>query len=399
MKKKILFIILFSILFFRNDTFAKWLFVESENGIMWLNDDNTYPKDTWYIIDDDGDGIGYYYNFDDMGRVLIDTITDDYRIVDNMGRRTLLDGSPEAVNMNSNEAKNMTDDERAALDFYAAAQKGEAGTITGFTSQGSISNVLDSAMPTVAGANTNDGNVIIGKNVVIKETEAFYDPTIDRHCVEYIKGGNNYSKKVNGTTFTKVKWKEVIALKGTGASIEIENPKNNFNRIRGKIATHYFTYTDRTTMCTLTVFDEAGTEYFSTTNFNYNAGANIDFTFPKRTKKLKFELTVDGQYSSRVAYIKDLSFYFNKAAYEEEMEEDEWESLRRENGYNEIVEEEIVYEDEEEYDSEESEDEDREETTKSSNDSSQGPSFDKALTATSSNAIAPDGSSPIWKKK
>ena len=360
----------------------------------------TYPRGTWYIIDDDGDGVGYYYNFDEIGRVLIDTITDDYRIVDSMGRRTLLDGSPEPVDMNSIEVKNMSEDERAALDFYNAAQKGGTGNISGFTSQGSISSLLDSAlMPTVEGSTSNDGNVIIGKNVVIKETEAVYDPTLDRHCVEYIKGGNSYSKKVNGTTFTKVKWKGVIALKGTGASIEIENPKNNFNRIRGKIATHYFTYTDRTTICTLTVFDEAGTEYFSTTGFNYNAGVNIDFTFPKRVKKLKFELTVDGQYPSRVAYIKDLSFYFNKAAYEEEMEENEWESVRRENGYNEIVEEEIVYEDEEEYDSEESEDEDREETTKSSDDSSQGPSFDKTLTATSSNAIAPDGSSPIWKKK
>lgn len=394
------FIILFLILFFKKDAFARWMFIESENGIMWLNDDMTYPRGTWYIIDEDGDGVGYYYNFDEIGRVLIDTITDDYRIVDNMGRRTLLDGSPEPVDMNSIEVKNMSEDERAALDLYNAAQKGGKGSVSGFTSQGSISSLLDSAlMPTVEGSTSNDGNAIIGKNVVIKETEAIYDPALDRHCVEYIKGGNSYSKKVNGTTFTKVKWKEVIALKGTGASIEIENPKNNFNRIRGKIATHYFTYTDRTTICTLTVFDEAGTEYFSTTGFNYNAGANIDFTFPKRVKKLKFELTVDGQYSSRVAYIKDLSFYFNKAAYEEEMEENEWESIRREDGYNEIVEEEIVYEDEEEYDSEESEDEDREETTKSSNDSSQGPSFDKTLTATSSNAIAPDGSSPIWKKK
>lgn len=49
-------------------------------------DITNFPKDKWEVIDEDNDGIGYKYYFDKEGFLLIDTITPDYKIVDEKGR-------------------------------------------------------------------------------------------------------------------------------------------------------------------------------------------------------------------------------------------------------------------------------------------------------------------------
>ena len=141
---------------------------------------------------------------------------------------------------------------------------------------------------------------------------------------EHIKTGDKYSKKVNGTTFTKQKWKDVMALKGTGATITFDNPSNNFNKLKGRIATHNFTYSDRTTQCTLYIFnDDDGEELLSTSEFNYNSGTSFECNFPKKTKAIRFELEVIGQYTSRVCYLRNCEFGFDREAFEEELYDDE----------------------------------------------------------------------------
>ena len=230
--------------------------------------------------------------------------------------------------------------------------------------------------------------VIIGQNVVFHAEDEYYDPDIDRKVVNHITGGSEYTKKTNGTIFNKSKWTGVIALKGDGANFVAKNEKNNFNRVKGKIATHYFTYSDRTTICTFSIWDVDNEEnLYSTSAFNYNGGINFDVTFYKTTvNNLRFELNVEGQYPKRVVYIKDLVFSFDKQAYKEELEELEEEAII-ESMYLDSANIGTVSEAEAvEYEV----DEDGQLVSKGNEDYA-GPAFDKTFTATQSEAIAPDG--------
>ena len=167
---------------------------------------------------------------------------------------------------------------------------------------------------------------------------------------EHIKSGDKYSKKVNGTTYVKQKWKNVMALKGTGASIVFENPGKNFNKIKGRIATHNFSYTDRTTTCMLYIYDDqTNEEIISVTGFDYNSGTSFECTFPRKTERIRFELEVSGQYTSRVCYLRNCEFGFDREAYEEELYDDDVEAeYRRRVGTASDAE---YYEEEEETDS------------------------------------------------
>ena len=398
-----LFLCLFVILFFKTNAYSAWWYpVEQINGFIWLNDDFSYPTNCWCLIDDDNDGFGYYYYFDEVGKLLIDTITPDYRIVDAVGRRTLLNGEPERIDMNEELIDKEAEEERK---FFTSAEKSVSNF--GVKSEAVIGNAIEdnNMSPALQGVENKymegSKNKIIGKNVVLKEKEEVYDNTIDKSCVKYINSGSNYSKKVNGTTFSKIKWKGVIALKGNESYFDLENPKNNFNRIRGKIATHYFTYSDRTTMCKLIVTDERGYELYTSSSFNYNNGSNIDFIFPKKTNKLRFELSVDGEYTSRVVYIKDLNYLFNKRAYDEEHEEDleeeAFQNYRREMGLIDEIEDEIEYEEELENDTEDDEESDHSSSDSSSNDSSHGPAFDNKLKKATTSMAGPAGTNSIRK--
>ena len=72
-------------------SFAIW--GEKDGKKFWFGVDGSLAKDGWKLIDDDGDGIGYYYYFDKDGFILVDDITPDYKIVGVDGRRIKNDGN------------------------------------------------------------------------------------------------------------------------------------------------------------------------------------------------------------------------------------------------------------------------------------------------------------------
>lgn len=339
----IIVVMLTMILFLCFDSFAIW--GEKDNKFFWLGADGLLAKDGWKLIDDDGDGIGYYYYFDKDGFILTDDITPDYKIVGYDGKRVGYDGNPiteEIKNMVLEEVEDTGVLSPEILELIKAEQSDTLTIQKGFNSSGEVLYAKD---PTVFEGPTPSDNIVIdvnpdgtartvlGPNVVLREKkskDSYTDPTISKNMQDYIKTGDKYSKKVNGTTFNKQKWKDVMALKGTGATITFENPKNNFNRLKGRIATHNFTYSDRTTQCTLYIFnDDDGEELFVTSDFNYNSGTSFDCTFPKKTNAIRFELEVSGQYTSRVCYLRNCEYGFDREAYEDELYSDDVEAEYR----------------------------------------------------------------------
>lgn len=335
-------------------SFAVWGKTE-KGGIYWLDIDNTFAVDGWKIIDDDNDGIGYYYYFNKNGFLQIDDITDDYYVVDELGRRIGTDGDPEKVFIEQIAAKTEegVDDSIYSEEIMAQIKANQDSNIVTVNPNLVSSGTYLYNIETDEGPSPNDfiqetekNEYILGRGVVLKKDTTVFDPNIDKHMSEHIVGGKDYSKKVNGTTFQKSKWKNVMALKGTGASIVFENEKNNFNKLKGRIATHYFTYSDRTTNCTLIISnDDTGEEIFSTSSFNYNSGVAFECVFPKKASKIRFELDVSGQYTSRVCYLRDCVFSYDKEAYEEELYDDEIEEeyIRRYGTPSDADEEEIEY--------------------------------------------------------
>ena len=327
-----------------------------DNKIYWLDSDGTLALDGWKVIDDDNDGIGYFYYFVN-GFIMLDDITPDYKVIGIDGKRLDMNGMPETI-----EIKTINKYDYGDLDIFSAEilEQIKADTDTssvqkGLTSSGTHLvkndyNADDELSPddfiTVDANPDGTAKTLLGKNVVLKadKDRKGYDTQMDRNMTEYIKGGDKYSKKVNGTIFNKTKWKEVMALKGTGASIVFENPKNNFNKLKGRIATHYFTYSERTTQCVLYIYDdETNEEIYSNAEFNYNAGTTIETIFPRRTNKLRFELEVSGQYTSRICYLRNFEYSFDKSAYEDELYENEVEEeyRRRMGTESELTEEEL----------------------------------------------------------
>lgn len=315
-----------------------------KGGIYWYEADGTVAMDGWKLIDDDNDGVGYYYYFNKNGFILLDDITPDYKIVDADGRRIGYDGNPESKVIE----KIVFGDGDYDDSIYSAeileqikADQDIVEVQRGVLSSGGYlyakdPSIIDGPSPSdnlVIDANP-DGTAryILGPNVVLKKkkNENYYDPMLNRSMQEYIKSGDKYSKKVNGTTFNKSKWKDVMAMKGTGATIVFENPKKNFNKVKGRIATHYFSYSDRTTQCTFYIYNEDdGEELYATSDFNYNAGVSFECVFPKKASAIRFELEVNGQYTSRVCYLRNCEFGFDKEAYEEELYDDATEAEYR----------------------------------------------------------------------
>ncbi|MBQ2205402.1 MAG: hypothetical protein II411_05865, partial [Lachnospiraceae bacterium] len=74
--------------------FSMW--ATNENGIFWVEPNFTIAVDGWKLIDDDNDGIGHYYYFDENGYIVVDDITPDYKIIGKDGRRLGFDGKPVA---------------------------------------------------------------------------------------------------------------------------------------------------------------------------------------------------------------------------------------------------------------------------------------------------------------
>ena len=327
-----------------------------DGKIYWLDTDGTLALDGWKIIDDNNDGVGYYYYFVN-GFIMLDDITPDYKVIGIDGKRLDMNGLPESVNIKSIEKSDYDDLEIFSAEILEQikADDDTASVKKGFTSSGTLlikkdydaENELSPDDFVVVDANADGtAKTLLGKNVVLKEEKdrRGYNTQMNKKMTEYIKGGDKYSKKVNGTIFNKTKWKEVMALKGTGASIVFENPSNNFNKLKGRIATHYFTYTERTTQCVLYIYDdETNEEIYSNSSFNYNAGTTIETVFPRRTNRLRFELEVSGQYTSRICYLRNFEYGFDKSAYEDELYEMEVEEEynRRMGTQSELTEEEL----------------------------------------------------------
>lgn len=324
------------------NTFALWGKTD-KGGIYWFELDGTIAIDGWKLIDDDNDGVGYYYYFNKNGFILLDDITPDFKIVGLDGRRIGYDGNPEAKEIEKIVYEEGVDDSVYSSEILEQikADQDIVSVNKGMISSGQFLFAKDPELfdgPTPADGliieRNPDGSAryLLGPNVVLKKSKrsSYYDPTINKNMQEYIKSGDKYSKKVNGTTFNKSKWKDVMALKGSGATIVFENPQKNFNKIKGRIATHYFTYSDRTTQCTFSIYNEDdGEELYSTSDFNYNSGVSFECTFPKKASAVRFELEVSGQYTSRVCYLRSCEFGFDKEAYEDEQYEDDVEAEYR----------------------------------------------------------------------
>ena len=288
-----------------------------DKSIKWLYNDldiTIFPKDKWEIIDDDNDGIGYNYYFDKDGFLLIDTITPDYKIVDNKGREVDINSHPIKYEMKDILVK-------------------EEGI------------VLDTDYTYIA-PTKEPSKVLIGEGVVLRKKEKIFDNTIEKDALLYVDSSDRFIKDTKGTIYNEVRWKKCSSLKGNGGYVVFYNPQNNFNKITGYISTEYFTYDDNTDL-TLKVYDADLydklkeehhlydiEEIYKDDSFNKTDAVRFSFTFDRSIKRLRFEIEVDGEYKNRTCFIKDLKYGFNKKAFYNELirkkeEEEEIENLKR----------------------------------------------------------------------
>ena len=171
-----------------------------EKNIKWLYDDSNitkFPKGKWEVIDDDGDNVAYEYYFDENGYLLIDTITPDYEIVDDKGRR--LDSCLKVIT-------------------YTVSEKE------------SIIEEVDKKDATEIGKKTN-AEVIIGKGVKFKEKVKIYDNSVDKDALIYIDSAGRFVKETKGTTINDVRWKKCSSMRCSDGFVIIKNPNNNFNKL------------------------------------------------------------------------------------------------------------------------------------------------------------------------
>ena len=291
-----------------------------DKSIKWLYNDldiTIFPKDKWEIIDDDNDGIGYNYYFDKDGYLLIDTITPDYKIVDNKGRE---------VDINSHPIKYEMKD-----------------VINIIVKEEGI--VLDEDCTYIA-PTKEPSKVLIGEGVVLRKKEKIFDNTIEKDVLLYVDSSDRFIKDTKGTIYNEVRWKKCSSLKGNAGYVVFNNPNNNFNKITGYISTEYFTYDDNTEL-TLKVYDADLydklkeehhlydiEEVYKDDSFNKTDAVRFSFTFDRSIKRLRFEIETDGDYKNRTCFIKDLKYGFNKKAFYNELirkkeEEEEIENLKR----------------------------------------------------------------------
>ena len=259
-------------------------------------DKGYYPKNSWLLIDTDYDGNGFNYYFNDKGKLSVDTVAPDYRIVDAYGREI---------------------DE----DLEPIVYKVEISSVSEIGTEPIIKHGL-----------TSDG-IILGKGVVLKEKSKFYDNQMNRHVLDYIYTSLRFKKTTNGTIYDGSKWKKVSALRDDGGYVIFNNPKNNFNKVVGKIAIQKISEKDDTDIyATLYVYDADLYELYrghadlleplyETSAFNYDEPLEFSFTFFRTVKRLRFQIETNGDNKLRTCYLKDLRYGFNNAKYKEELEE------------------------------------------------------------------------------
>ena len=168
------------------------------NKIYWLDPDGTLALDGWKVIDDDNDGIGYYYYFVN-GFIALDDITPDYKVIGIDGKRLDMNGMPEKVDIKSINKYEYDD-----LDIFSSEildqikANDETATVKkGFTSSGvhlikNDYNADDELSPddfiTVDHNTDGTAKTLLGKNVVLKEEKnrKGYDTQINKNMTEYI---------------------------------------------------------------------------------------------------------------------------------------------------------------------------------------------------------------------
>lgn len=262
------------------------------NRIQSIYDKGYYPKSSWLFIDDDGDYYSYNYYFDDKGKLLYDTVVPDYRIVDKYGREVDDDLEPILY---------IVDISKSIISTKNETQKGLFST-----------------------------QVIISPGANTKEKTKFYDKEMSRSVIDYIDTSLRFRKTTNGTISDGNKWKAASSLIGDGGYVIFNNPKNNFNKMIGKISTQKMADKEETDL-TLYVYDadlydmyQGYEDYleplFITSAFNNTEPLEFSFTFYRTVKRLRFQVESDDNHRY-MCYLKDLKYGFNNAKYKEELEE------------------------------------------------------------------------------
>ena len=265
--------------------------------IQKLYDNGYHPKSSWILIDDDNDNYGFNYYFNDKGKLIVDTVTPDYRIVDVYGRE-------------------IDDDLEPILYKVEAIYNNNEATSSEVTISGNIST-----------------QVILSPGVILKEKSEYYDNRMNRKVIDYIDTSLRFKKTTNGTIYNGSKWKSVSSLRDDGGYVIFNNPNNNFNKIIGKITTQKLSGNeDAYTKSTLLVYDadlyELYREYedlleplYETSAFNFNEPLDFAFTFYRTVKRIRFQVVTNGDDKHRTCYLKDLRYGFDKSKYKEELEE------------------------------------------------------------------------------
>lgn len=276
----------------------------------------------WHIISLDNNGYGYNYFFNDKGKLLVDTVTKDYKIVDKSGRE---------------------------LDRDLVPIKYKVATVSNI--------IIDKIEETKEPA-----KVLYSPGAIVKAKSKLYDNMMDRNMLNYIEYSNGFKKTTNGTIYNGSKWRGVSSLKDDGSKVIFYNPNNNFNKITGTITHQEVTNSDNNTRCTLYVYDKEHDNVntddylYMCDSFNYNEPIRFSFTFYRSVKSMEFFIETDGDSKKRICYLKNLRFGFDKNAYKDELEEkqneEDYINLLKELGiYHEIyeIEEDEVSDDEYDY--------------------------------------------------
>ena len=287
------------------DKKMKWLYSDS--------DTTNFAKNKWELIDDDNDGKYYKYYFDTDGYLLIDTVTYDYKIVDNKGRE---------INENY---------EPIIYDSFENMVYGD-----GIVVDEDNSYILPKSEPS---------KIVVPNNVVLKKTEKIYDNTIDRDVLLYENKSYRFLKQIKGTIKNNTIWK-ASSLKGNGGYIIFNNPKNNFNKMSGTVAMEYYEFKN-VGYCVLKVYDadlydkyneynrlDELKEIYTTSSLNEVDYENFNFTFDRSISRLRFEIETEEENKSITFYLKNLKYGFSKSVFRDELirkaeEEEEIEELKR----------------------------------------------------------------------
>ena len=259
--------------------------------IQKIYDNGYYDKSSWLLIDEDYDSYGYNYYFDEKGKLLYDTISPDYKIIDRYGREV--------------------DDDLEPI-LYSIEQ---------FDNIPTVSNADIVKIGLVS------ENVIVTDGVTLKNSDSIYDNKMNRNVIDYINSSLRFKKTTNGTIYDGSKWKSVSSLRNDGGYVIFNNPNNNFNKIVGKIAIEKIKGNEDINI-TFLVYDADlyelynGYEYlidplYETKIFN-NEPSNFSFSFFRTVKRLRFQIESDDN-KKVTCYLKDLKFGFNKQSYKEEL--------------------------------------------------------------------------------